>query len=443
MLFSTLLAAGASASSAFADPVAETWHRGPESCGTPQVIGFASPDYEAGAGGQRVIYVNRFGGHFTVSSTNAINNTVSTNILQANVSQFDIAAMETSWDWGTIRTCLDDYFKPFNVRIVESRPRTGNYVQSIVGGTGAEIGFSPQSGILGITSTDNFCFVAETGVTLSFSKNHVGIPRATEELCGTIAHETGHALSLEHEILTPDLMSYVPLQTSGTKAFVNQESTCGTDAQSTNPCSCQTTSAGKTNSALRLNNNVGVRPSDGTAPTLTVKTPGSDGKVAPAFNVVADATDASGMADVLVFLDNVEVGNDEQGSGSTWTIPVSTTEGQHTLLVRARDLAGNVTDKTINITAMKAALGEDCTSNASCSSNMCASAGGTSFCTQTCDPANATSCPSGFSCDATAKVCSPADNGGGCCSTGDSRGGATAMLFGLGVGAVMLRRRRR
>ncbi len=430
----------AAAPIAAADPVAVPWTRGPNSCGTPQIAQDRDiPVYDAApAGGQRVLWVNKQGGHFTVSSTDSTKNTVSSNILQTSVSQFTIPKIPTGFDWPVVRACIDEEFSKFNIRVVETRPSAGDFVQAVVGGTGAEIGFNAQSGILGITSTDNFCHVAERGITLNFAPNHLGILKPNQELCATITHEAGHAFSLEHEILGIDLMSYVPVSQAASKEFVDQNQNCGTDPQTQNPCSC---TSGQTNSGMRLTANVGARPTDGTAPSLTVQSP-SDGKLAPSFAVVAKATDASGMADVVVSIDGEEVGNDEAGSGGTYTIPGTASLGMHMLTVTARDLAGNVTKKDIPVTVAKLEIGETCTGNDACTGNLCATGGdGTMFCTQSCDPA-ASTCPDGFSCDATAKVCSPSDTGG-CCSASTPRQGVTAMLFGLGVGAILIRRKRR
>ena len=422
-----------------ADPT-PVWTRGPNSCGTPQIAqDNGAPVYDA-AVGQRVLWVNKAGGHFTVATTDSSKNTVSNNILQASVSQFTIAKIPAGFNWAVIRACVDEEFKTFNIRVVETKPSTGNYVQAVVGGTGAEIGFSPQSGILGITSTDNFCNVAERGITLNFAQNHLGIPKPDQELCATITHEAGHAFSLEHEILDLDLMSYIPVAQAASKEFVDRASHCGTDPSTQTGCSCPNAN-NQTNSGMRLTANVGTRPTDGTAPSLTVSQP-SDGRIAPSFQVVAHATDGSGMADVVVSIDGEEVGNDEAGLGGTYTITGIAPLGMHMLTVTARDLAGNVTKKDIPVTVAKLDIGETCAGNDACTSVLCATGGdGAMFCTQSCDPA-ADTCPGGFTCDATAMVCAPADSGG-CCSASSPRQGVTAMLFGIGVGAVLIRRRKR
>jgi uncharacterized protein (TIGR03382 family) len=90
-------------------------------------------------------------------------------------------------------------------------------------------------------------------------------------------------------------------------------------------------------------------------------------------------------------------------------------------------------------------LGSTCTTGGDCDTGQCAAADGSMKCTMACTTGDATTCPSGFSCDGTSGgqgVCWPASSGGGCCDAGGSGGPAT-MLFGLGLVGLVLRRRRR
>jgi uncharacterized protein (TIGR03382 family) len=100
---------------------------------------------------------------------------------------------------------------------------------------------------------------------------------------------------------------------------------------------------------------------------------------------------------------------------------------------------------------MEGGLGSPCTNNSDCASNTCASdSSGNSYCVSACDP-NASTCPSNFTCEDVGGgngVCWPGggnnNNGngssGGCNTSGSS--GSTALL-GLGLGAMLITRRRR
>jgi hypothetical protein len=366
------------------------WHRSHDGCGTVQapVITRDRALPPPPAVGLRTIFLNRFGGKYKAGATNSATNT-SQLVEGADIT---IAPMNTSvFDWNMISACVRNHFKPFNFRIVETEPNAGQYIEAVVGGDGTELGFGANQ-LFGIASADNFCNVTERGIAFSFSETHTQVPRRNEELCATIAHEVGHLVALEHEQLPQDLLSYVLIADSNTKAFVNQTSGCGTTPQDANPCTCSQTS---TNSAMRLQQFVGARDTETTPPALEVTAPGGP-RVPPAFDVIATATDNGIMSDVVVLVDGTEVGNDFVPDGTTYTISVrGVTDGDHTLTVVATDAALNETRKEIQITVQRSATGEDCTENDACVGGLCAQTPDGNFCTQTCNPDVADACPSG------------------------------------------------
>ncbi len=421
------------------------WQRSPDGCGTPQIV-VADPSKPVAPAvpGIRTIFLNRNGGTFHLGgATDAATNNANSQIIPGNNSQtFTIPPLETSgfFNWANIVSCVKGHFTKYNLRVVEAEPLTGNYVEAIVGGDGTEIGFGPNE-LFGIASADNFCNVTERGIAFSFSETHRQVPRHDEELCATIAHEVGHLLALEHEQLPTDLLSYVLINDSGSKAFVDQSSGCGTSPQQPSSCSC---GASSTNSASRLSQFIGLRDTETVPPMLTVTTPSDVLTVPPTFDVVVTATDDKAMSDVTALVDNVDVGSDTMPEGNVYTVTAhNIAEGEHTLSVIATDAAGNTAKKDIPIIVKKSATGDTCVANEACTGGICAQTTDGNFCTQLCDMA-ANSCPENFDCTAVSgsNICVPVEGGGCGCSSGTNPG--PLGLFGLlGVTALLLRRRRR
>ena len=429
--------------------------RGPESCGTRQV---AAPGAEDAAfiGNPatlvRTIYLNKNGGTYSVKSgnvTDASTNTASTIASGDGAQHLNavIPPIDAVFNWPYIVTCVKAQYKPYNVSVTETEPTSGNYVEAVVGGTGASTGWSSNSGILGVASADNFCGVTEKGIAFSFSTNHIGIQKKDDELCATIAHEVGHLLSLEHEVFGADTMSYVPFATSLVKRFDASNQKCGTDDQHLNSCQCQTTGTGQvTDSATRLTQYLGLRPVETMPPTLNVDSPGDNNTLPPSFSVVAEASDETAMDQVAVLLNGTMMAASSNPTNTTYTVALTHVPlGTYTLEVQAIDLSGNITKKDLAVTVALGATGESCVNGADCTGSVCAqNADSSQFCTQACDASN--TCPDGFACDVVGaqNLCVPSA-GGGCCAVSPAGGdaGAPTMLLGLGIGAVVIRRRRR
>jgi MYXO-CTERM domain-containing protein len=421
-----------------------TWVRPAHACGTHQVNRFGatpSPGQVVfGGAPQRTIYLNRFGGTYNINSNDtnsATNNAFRSVSANGQARTAVIPALASGFNWTTIAQCVRMHFLPYNVRIVETEPTSGAYVEAVVGGTGTELGYGVND-LFGIAAADNFCGVTETGIAFNFSETHRDVPRRDEELCATIAHEVGHLLALEHETLAADLMSYVLVAQSPPKSFVNQNVPCGVQPGQNQPCSC---TGGTTNSAARLTSFVGTRPIETVPPSITLVSPGDDASLTPSFEVVARATDDTAMDGVTVYLNGLAVGSDYEPEGDEYRIMVNGAgEGQYTLAVEASDQAANTARAEIAVTIAKAGIGETCNNAEDCTGGVCATSQSEgNFCTERCEPSNDT-CPDGFSCREGSSLCGP-DESSGCCSTGSKPGAATGLLI-LGVGLLLIRRRR-
>lgn len=436
--------AAASPQAAFTQ-VNGVWERNPDGCGTHQIPRTADPlalAPPAPAVGLRTVYLNRFGGTYTVGNvTDAAVNRVHRDIIQGNLTQFTIPPLNTTtFNWQAISQCVRTHFRQFNVLVVETEPTNGMpFIEAVVGGNGQEIGFGANE-LFGIASADNFCGVTERGIALNFSETHRNVPRRDDELCATIAHEVGHLIALEHEQLPTDIMSYVLIADSSTKAFVNQSSGCGTSPQDQMMnCTCGGT---QTSSYGRLSTFIGLRNLETVPPVLSIDAPGDI--VPPTFEVVVTATDNAMMSEVKVLVDNADAGTDSEAENNVYKITVrGLSEGSHQLSVIAFDAAGNMTRKDTSITVRKLATGETCIGNEACTGNICAQIGDDKLCTQACE-ASSDTCPDGFECTAATSgstVCVPSPESG--CGCASSRNPGPMFLLALALGAALRRRRRR
>ena len=413
-------------------------------CGTRQIPRSYSPPpiVQAAAGTQRVIYLNRFGGTYSVTSrTDSAANTASTDVVNDSRRSITIPPLESGFDWPGIVTCVKQAYAPYDIRIVENEPTSGPYIEAVVGGDGTELGF-PVDQLFGIASADNFCGVTETGIAFSFSETHRGVPQRDGELCATIAHEVGHLLALEHETLATDMMSYVLVSETTSKSFVNMLSPCGVQPGQNQNCTC---GGAQTNSAARLGQFVGTRPIETVDPTVRIDAPGDDDTVPPSFQVKVTASDDTEMADVAVLVDGIEAGIDGSAENGVYTVDVrGVSIGGHTITAVARDRAGNTAEVQRTITVALLGDGADCTGGDQCEGGQCATSADGNFCTRTCGD-GAGSCGDGFACSDVGNgvnLCVP-DDSGGCCSTSDGGSPAPVLLLGLGVGLVIVRRRRK
>jgi hypothetical protein len=420
--------------------------RDEHSCGTRQQPSAVASNLPFSAPTTRTIYLNKNGGTYNIGNGATNSATNAANVIAAGDGRAHanavIPPIEASFDWPYIVACVKQQYAPYNVIVTETEPTSGSYVEAVVGGTGASTGWSATSGILGVASADNFCGVTEKGIAFSFSSNHVGIAKANDELCATIAHEVGHLLSLEHEVTSKDTMSYVPFATAGSKSFTDGNGNCGTQPSQPTPCSCPTSGSGEvTDSSLRLGQYLGMRPMETVPPTLEVTSPGDGKTVPPAFSVTADATDNTAMDQVAVLVDDTMMGASTTPEGATYTIALAhVAEGNHTLQVRAVDLAGNVTTRSLAIKVALLQTGDTCASNDQCKGTICATGESGTFCSQACD-ATDNGCPSDFSCEAVGEshVCVPSSGGGCSTTTGDGR--PLVLLAGLALGMAVVRRR--
>ena len=109
------------------------------------------------------------------------------------------------------------------VQCSHHRCRSGHRSSYRSGGRRVSNRHRDRAGRGGIAPIDKqSCRPIETAIAFVFSRN-LG---SDEHVCKVTTHEIGHTLSLEHEYLCEDPMTY--LRGCGVKTFQDQEASCGT-----------------------------------------------------------------------------------------------------------------------------------------------------------------------------------------------------------------------
>lgn len=415
-----------------------------------------------------IIYLNRCVGGCTLHPGQNNSTTDTSNIVTStsHISQYS----GTDAQWQQIVSCVRQTYAPFNVQIVEDRPASGtNYHMAIVAGRAAEAG--EQSGVLGVSPFS--CGYIRNSISFSFANEE---PTNIDDICWTVSQETAHSWGLDHKYDNRDPMTYLETGPS-VKTFQNQAGSCGEYQARTCNCTYSGTGNQQMNSYALIMATFGANAPDTTNPTVSITAPTSGSIVDPGFTVKVQANDDTALAKVDLKIDGQSIGS-KTSAPFTWTAPTTLSGTSHHIEATATDSAGNTATATSDVSYAvgcqndsdcdngmlcsagqcvagpdtQGGLGSPCTSNDDCASNQCGDDGqGHQYCVDSCDP-NADSCPSGFSCVDTgggAGVCWPGGGGGnndngngssGGCSAGGSSG---SVLFGLGLGAMLITRRRR
>ena len=421
------------------------------------------------------IFLNRCAGGCTL--TPGSDGTQNESEIIGNSSRHISEFVGTASQWHAIVSCVQATYAPFNVTVTDTRPASGAYHNAIVAGLASEGG--QGTGVLGVSPFACGGYIPNS-ISFSFANEEVN-PNASAsasaaevaDLCWTVSQETAHSWGLDHKYDVKDPMTYLPSAVPSTlKVFQNQAGSCG--EYSARPCSCTYpgTGAGGINAYALIMGTFGPGTPDTVAPTVSFQLPAAGASITPGFSVIASAADNVAISKVELRVDGILAGT-STSSPYQFTTSTAITQGAHTLELTAYDLSNNTTKATEAVTygqlctdggcadatqvcvsgtcvagpGTNGGLGSTCTDNSSCTSGSCGDDGsGTKYCVTACDPAASGACPSGFGCLAsgTSGVCWPgADSGGtGGCSTGGA-GSSTLMLVGLGLGAVLLTRKRK
>ncbi|HTL34086.1 MAG TPA: Ig-like domain-containing protein [Kofleriaceae bacterium] len=359
--------------------------------------------------------------------------------------------------WNAAVECVKTTFAPFDIMVTDVDPGNTPHFENVVGGKPSDLGRSDLQNAGGVAPFT--CGEVPNAIVYTFD---VYGPDA-EQLCWTSAQEVAHAFGLDHEFLQADPMTYI--QGGLPKRFRDVNADCG--ELESRACGCA--SRPKQNSYRMI---VGLfGPGAPTAPEVSFTSPAAGGEIQPGFRAVVKALDDVRVAKVELYADGTLIGMSTTEFHDKFYItgPTDLSMGPHVLEARAYDVQDVMASTMVNVTqgppctASKGCtgndvcvqgiclpgpkepggLGDECQQDAECLSQHCTDGGETfKHCTETCDPNNQATCPSGFDClEAGATgVCWPNPDSG-CCDAGTTPQGP--LLLGLGVLALVLRRRKR
>ncbi len=379
--------------------------------------------------------------------------------------------------WDALMLCLKEVYSPYDIEVTDVAPPNGTaFNVGVAAGSPSEL---HVTGAGGYASLNPDCSPRAYALSFSFTNIYAAdTPDDIYEICAVVAQETGHSFGLWHsfEFLDgrsagPDPMTYRFYR--GQRFFRNEPAKCG----EYEPAACG--ACGSTqNSHLMLTNILGPATPITAPPEITLTSPMNGATVVNGAQVTATASAQRGVATVELVLNGYKWAEtkgsyepDPQGFGVRF--PDDVPDGVIDVVLRAKDDIGAATE-TPPITVTKGApcatadtcaagqrceagkcfwdapvgqLGDECTYKQFCVNEQCqAISSGEQRCTQNCVLGIADGCPTGFECletSATGGVCWPSDAIDkpecGCGASGSPQ----AALLVLGLGVLLVRRRRR
>jgi hypothetical protein len=245
------------------------------------------------------------------------------------------ATMIPAWNvsasvWADTVSCIREVFSPFDITVVDADPGNVPHIEAVFGGTPAQLGLSAQ--LSGVSPFTTDCAVIENSIVFTFMGS---LPADARLACQIQAQEIAHSFGLDHVLLAPDLMTYLPY--AGRRWFQNQAAQCGEDKA--RPCGLNGSACRQSqNSVALLIERVGLRgvAGDTVAPTVGITSPRDGETVPPMFDVDFTATDNAKVLMASLYIDGTPSGSVVAAPLSI-TMPRSLTAGTHKLRIVATD----------------------------------------------------------------------------------------------------------
>jgi MYXO-CTERM domain-containing protein len=181
------------------------------------------------------------------------------------------------------------------------------------------------------------CSVIENSIAFTFAD---AIPQKAEVACAVMAQEIAHSYGLDHELLAPDPMSYLPY--SGRRTFQDQVASCGESTP--RPCACGPT---QSSYQLLLERLGAAGTGDIDAPSLAITAPSDGAVVEPGFLITADVSDDVAVTDTTLSIDGTVVAS---RTVAPWKFAATDdlAPGPHSITIAASD-GTNTSTQTITI----------------------------------------------------------------------------------------------
>ena len=292
----------------------------------------------------KVIYLNKNGVTLQPGNNDSRTNRSTLASQATTIPAWNVSATT----WASTVSCMKELFAPFDVVVTETDPGTATpHMEAVFGGSPGLLGM--PSGVAGVSPFTNDCAVIENSIVFTFTNV---IPADARLACEIMAQEVAHSYGLDHELLASDPMTY--LDYTGNRSFKNQVVSCGEDV--TRPCGINgSTCRANQNSVALLNERLGTKTGDTTAPTGSITSPSPNATVPPGFNVYVNAADNVAVTSAKLFVDGTQA-DMKTGTGPfTFTTASTISEGLHKFKVEVSDGTNVVTTQELTVTIKKGA----------------------------------------------------------------------------------------
>jgi len=329
------------------------------------------PGEALGANGRHILFINYEGADLRVGDNSMENDGIRDpgfkNQGVVELDGYDPKSDQRSEAIAKIHKQVQKWYADFDIDVVMSRPLTGDYQMTLVGGDKSDIGLG--GGIVGISPGD--CKNnSETNLNFAFSRS---LKENPDQVSVTIAHEAGHAYGLGHVQNQKDIM-YPSV--SVVDGFL------GGQVADAGPCGAKP--GDYQDSRKVLLENLGARqgeaPGRSTPPSLKILSPQEGASVDKDVTLAVQAAADKGIDHITLSLSPVTAGVAKGGHPVAELRPPQSvaqvrlsSAGSYQLTATAYDRVGNISQSQLRfvVATPTCAAPNDCAPGQKCQNNTC------------------------------------------------------------------------